>query len=102
MKIKGLYLHNFRNYGLCSLQFPAMVNIFYGKNAQGKTNLLEAIFFYGKNAQGKTNLLEAIFYAAFGMSHRTFQEDDLFGDGRREMAVKADFTSFDSDYERTA
>lgn len=82
MKIKGLYLHNFRNYGLCSLQFPGMVNIFYGKNAQGKTNLLEAIF-----------------YAAFGMSHRTFQEDDLFGDGRREMAVKADFTSFDSDYE---
>lgn len=82
MKIKGLYLHNFRNYGLCSLQFPAMVNIFYGKNAQGKTNLLEAIF-----------------YAAFGMSHRTFQEDDLFGDGRLEMAVKADFTSFDSDYE---
>lgn len=82
MKIKGLYLHNFRNYGLCSLQFPAMVNIFYGKNAQGKTNLLEAIF-----------------YAAFGMSHRTFQEDDLFGDGRRDMAVKADFTSFDSDYE---
>lgn len=82
MKIKGLYLHNFRNYGFCSLQFPAMVNIFYGKNAQGKTNLLEAIF-----------------YAAFGMSHRTFQEDDLFGDGRREMAVKADFTSFDSDYE---
>lgn len=82
MKIKGLYLHNFRNYGLCSLQFPAMVNIFYGKNAQGKTNLLEAIF-----------------YAAFGMSHRTFQEDDLFGDGQREMAVKADFTSFDSDYE---
>ncbi len=82
MKIKGLYLHNFRNYGLCSLQFPAMVNIFYGKNAQGKTNLLEAIF-----------------YASFGMSHRTFQEDDLFGDGWREMAVKADFTSFDSDYE---
>lgn len=82
MKIKGLYLHNFRNYDLCSLRFPAMVNIFYGKNAQGKTNLLEAIF-----------------YAAFGMSHRTFQEDDLFGDGQREMAVKADFTSFDSDYE---
>lgn len=82
MKIKSLYLHNFRNYGLCGLQFPAMVNIFYGKNAQGKTNLLEAIF-----------------YAAFAMSHRTFQEDDLFGAGRREMAVKVDFTSFDSDYE---
>ena len=61
MKINGLYLHNFRNYSQCALQFPAMVNIFYGKNAQGKTNLLEALF-----------------YAAFGMSHRTSQEDDLF------------------------
>lgn len=82
MKINGLYLHNFRNYQQCALQFPAMVNIFYGKNAQGKTNLLEAVF-----------------YAAFGMSHRTSQEDDLFGEGRRELAVKAEFTSFDADYE---
>ena len=54
---------------------------------------------YGKNAQGKTNLLEAVFYAAFGMSHRTSQEDDLFGEGRRELAVKIDFESFDSEYE---
>ncbi len=82
MKIKALYLHNFRNYRLCSLQFPSMVNIFYGKNAQGKTNLLEAVF-----------------YAAFGMSHRTSQEDDLFGEGRRELAVRAEFTSFDADCE---
>lgn len=82
MKINGLYLHNFRNYGQCALQFTAIVNIFYGKNAQGKTNLLEALF-----------------YAAFGMSHRTSQEDDLFGEGRRELAVKVDFTSFDADYD---
>lgn len=82
MKINGLYLHNFRNYQQCSLQFPAMVNILYGKNAQGKTNLLEAVF-----------------YAAFGMSHRTWQEDDLFGEGQRELAVKVDFTSFDANYD---
>lgn len=82
MKINAIYLHNFRNYSECALQFPAMVNIFYGKNAQGKTNLLEAVF-----------------YAAFGMSHRTSQEDDLFGEGRRKLAVKACFNSFDADYE---
>ena len=82
MKINGLYLHNFRNYSQCALQFSAMVNIFYGKNAQGKTNLLEALF-----------------YAAFGMSHRTSQEDDLFGEGRRELAVKVNFISFDADYD---
>lgn len=82
MKINGLYLHNFRNYGQCSLKFPSMVNIFYGKNAQGKTNLLEALF-----------------YVSFGMSHRTSQEDDLFGEGRRELSVKVEFSSFDNDGE---
>ncbi len=80
MIVKSLYLHNFRNYNLLSLEFPAMVNVFYGKNAQGKTNLLESIF-----------------YASFAMSHRTSHEDDLFGEGRREMAVKIDFTSFGSE-----
>ena len=82
MQIETIRLRDFRNYHSLILTPHPGVNILLGQNGSGKTNLLEAIF-----------------YAAFGMSHRTFQEDDLFGDGRREMAVKADFTSFDSDYE---
>ncbi|MEF9916924.1 MAG: DNA replication/repair protein RecF [Lachnospiraceae bacterium] len=47
MKIKSLKLKNFRNYNLLSLTFDDKTNIFYGDNAQGKTNILEAIYLSG-------------------------------------------------------
>lgn len=43
MVIKSLELSNFRNYEKLSLEFSRGVNILYGDNAQGKTNILEAI-----------------------------------------------------------
>lgn len=45
MRIKKLTLQNFRNYTDISVEFFDGINIIQGKNAQGKTNLLEAIFF---------------------------------------------------------
>ncbi len=45
MKINNLFLSSFRNYGEESIKFSDGVNILLGENAQGKTNLLEAIFF---------------------------------------------------------
>ena len=77
MKINKIYAVNFRNYGACNLDFSSMINVFYGQNAQGKTNILEAIF-----------------YSAFGMSHRTFTEDDLLKLGCKEMAVGVEYDSF--------
>ena len=47
MKIKSLKLKNFRNYDLLSLDFDEATNIFYGDNAQGKTNILEALYLTG-------------------------------------------------------
>lgn len=44
MIIKSLELENFRNYGTLSINFDSGTNILYGDNAQGKTNLLEAIY----------------------------------------------------------
>ena len=44
MKIKSLKLKNFRNYDLLNLDFDDATNIFYGDNAQGKTNILEAVY----------------------------------------------------------
>ncbi len=43
MVIKSLELSSFRNYEKLSLEFSSGVNILYGDNAQGKTNILEAI-----------------------------------------------------------
>lgn len=45
MKIKNIVLENFRNYSHLNVEFFDGINIIQGKNAQGKTNLLEAIFF---------------------------------------------------------
>ena len=47
MKIKSLKLKNFRNYDLLNLDFDDATNIFYGDNAQGKTNILEALYLTG-------------------------------------------------------
>ena len=44
MIIKSLELNNYRNYTELNLNFDKGVNILYGENAQGKTNILEAIF----------------------------------------------------------
>lgn len=44
MQIKNLTLTNFRNYSNQSVELNEGLNIIIGKNAQGKTNLLESIF----------------------------------------------------------
>ena len=43
MRIENIRINNFRNYGSLDLKTGPSVNIFYGNNAQGKTNLIEAI-----------------------------------------------------------
>ncbi|MBQ4584238.1 MAG: DNA replication/repair protein RecF [Bacilli bacterium] len=44
MKFELLELLNFRNYHKLSLKFSPNVNIIYGKNGSGKTNIVEAIY----------------------------------------------------------
>ena len=45
MYITHLSLTNFRNYGRLELDFPVGATLLHGHNAQGKTNLLEAIYY---------------------------------------------------------
>jgi len=44
MKVKSLELNNFRNYENLNISFEDGLNVVVGKNAQGKTNMLESIF----------------------------------------------------------
>ncbi|ACB83603.1 DNA replication/repair protein RecF [Natranaerobius thermophilus] len=60
MKLTELCLKNFRNYSNLKLNFKKPI-----------------ILFFGANAQGKTNLLEAIYYLATGKSHRAQKEKEL-------------------------
>ena len=45
MKILSLNLKNYRNCENVSLDFPKRKTLIIGKNAQGKTNILESIYF---------------------------------------------------------
>lgn len=60
MFAKKIELNYFRNYRELSIEFDKGLNIICGENAQGKTNLLEALYF-----------------CATGRSHRTKKEKDL-------------------------
>jgi DNA replication and repair protein RecF len=75
MFLNYLELRNFRNYEYLQAQFSPQVNIFYGQNAQGKTNLLEAIAFL-----------------SFGKSFRTRKEIELIQWGNESCYLQGKFT----------
>lgn len=53
MILKSVALNNFRNYGEMRLEFDKGTNILYGDNAQGKTNILEAVYVSGTTKSHK-------------------------------------------------
>ena len=75
MKIKSLKLKDFRNYQSAQISFSSGVNSLVGKNAQGKTNLIEAIYF-----------------ACIGKSFRAAKEKQLisWGKDRANIDLQAD------------
>ena len=73
MKIKQLKLKNYRNYDLLDLEFDSSTNIFYGDNAQGKTNILESIYLCSTTK-----------------SHRGTKDKDLIKFGEEESHIEID------------
>lgn len=55
MYFKDIELKNFRNYKDLKLEFDRNLNIILGQNAQGKTNLLEAVYITGMGKSFRTN-----------------------------------------------
>lgn len=55
MYFKKVKLKNFRNYKEQEIEFNKNINIFLGKNAQGKTNILESLFIMGLGKSFRTN-----------------------------------------------
>ena len=55
MQANKLTLINFRNYSEQIVDFGDGVNIFYGDNAQGKTNILEAVYFFSMGKASRTH-----------------------------------------------
>ena len=84
MQVKHLKLENFRNYQNIEVDFNEKTNIIFGKNGQGKTNLIEALYFlthlrsfrspkikYLQTYHSQQSSLEAIINK-YQVSHRSF------------------------------
>ena len=55
MWVKNVKLRNFRNYKEAEINLGKNINIFYGENAQGKTNIIESIFLCSMGKSFRTN-----------------------------------------------
>ena len=78
MQITELTLRSYRSYETLHLAFDPGVQIFLGANAQGKTNIIEALY-----------------YAAFGRSHRTSSDAELIRVGADGAHIGLSFRRHD-------
>lgn len=78
MQITELTLRSYRSYETLHLAFDPGVQIFLGANAQGKTNIIEALY-----------------YAAFGRSHRTSSDAELIRVGAEGAHIGLSFRRHD-------
>lgn len=84
MTLKDISLRNFRNVESCSVSFSPGINFLVGENAQGKTNLLEALYLFarGKSFRGASDA-ELIRFGQAGWSAEL-----TFHDGARDQTLR--------------
>ena len=84
MYIRSIELTNFRNYRRLDLKVEPSVNVFYGANAQGKTNILESIYLCTSTH-----------------SHRTSKDSDMVLHGEHGYKVRLALTSSYNAYDES-
>lgn len=81
MYIESIQLKNFRNYVNLEMNFDKETNILYGDNAQGKTNILEAIYLCGTTK-----------------SHRGSKDKEIIRFGEEESHIRMNIRKDDLSY----
>ena len=76
MTVKEIYLENFRNFGSAMARFDDGVNVISGRNAQGKTSLIEAVY-----------------YLTSGHSFRPASDKELISHDCESAHIRADIVS---------
>ena len=80
MWIKDIKLNNFRNYNNKEIELHENINVFFGENAQGKTNIIESIFL-----------------CSIGKSFRTNKEKELIKFNCEKASVQINYQKSDRD-----
>ena len=78
MWINEIKLKNFRNYNYQEIQLHENINVFFGENAQGKTNIIESIFL-----------------SSIGKSFRTNKEKELIKFNEQKAFIEINFKKSD-------
>ena len=74
MIVRSLELGNFRNYESEKIDFDEKINIIYGNNAQGKTNILEAVYVF-----------------SLGKSNRAYHDSDMIMFDKESSKINMNF-----------
>lgn len=80
MWINKIKINNFRNYNQEEIKLQENINIFYGENAQGKTNMIEAIFL-----------------SSMGKSFRAKKDKDMINLNSEKAEVEIEYQKSDRD-----
>ena len=80
MIAESIELNRFRNYEAEKIEFDKKINIIYGNNAQGKTNILEAVYIF-----------------SLGKSNRAYHDSDVIKFGCTDSNIKMNFISRDTE-----
>ena len=80
MWIRKVKIKNFRNYEEQEIELEKNVNVFYGENAQGKTNIVEAIFL-----------------CSMGKSFRAKQDKEMIKLDFQNAVIEVEFQKIDRD-----
>ena len=80
MWVNNINIKNFRNYEEQKIQFCKNINIFYGENAQGKTNIIESIFL-----------------SSLGKSFRAKKDSEMIMLGKENSIIEIEFEKKDRD-----
>ena len=90
MLITNLKIKNFRNYKELNINFNNNINIFYGNNAQGKTNIIESIFLssIGKSFRCKKDSEMIKFGEEYAFISLDFKKSDREGSIEIQIANK--------------
>lgn len=81
MIVESLKLQNYRNYEYLNMNFDEKINIIYGDNAQGKTNILESMY-----------------VCATSKSHRGSKEREIIRFDNDESHIKVNVKKNDMNY----
>ena len=79
MWIKNIKIQNFRNYEKQEINLNKNINIFYGENAQGKTNIIEAIFL-----------------GSMGKSFRAKKDSEMIRLGENQATIELEYEKSDN------